>query len=250
MATKAIRVGLMVGANTFREPTLTAKLATTLDHISGGRAVLGLGAAWFEEEHMGYGLPFGSSASERLGWLGDALPIIRGMLHSESPSAREGSRYAAHNVRNDPPPIQRPLPILVGGGGPKVTLHLVAKFADIHDLSGTPDAVDQAELVLREWCAKVDRDPSQIERTAGVGPVFIRDSRKEAKRAQADAFARNGGAAPYQRWSPAGSPEDVAEELAPYLDGGRTHLVAGFPFPYDEETMVRLITEVKPLLER
>ena len=84
-ATERIRIGLMVGANTFREPALTAKMATTLDHISNGRAILGIGGAWFETEHEAFGLPFGDGFPERLRWLGEALPIMRGMLHGERP---------------------------------------------------------------------------------------------------------------------------------------------------------------------
>ena len=87
-ATERIRIGLMVGANTFREPALTAKMATTLDHISGGRATLGIGAAWFEEEHVAYGLEFGDGFPERLRWLAEALPILRGMLRGETPTAK------------------------------------------------------------------------------------------------------------------------------------------------------------------
>jgi len=86
-ATQRIRIGLMVGANTFREPSLTAKMATTLDHISGGRAILGIGAAWFETEHAAYGLPFGDGFPERLRWLAEALPIMKGMLHGGRPTA-------------------------------------------------------------------------------------------------------------------------------------------------------------------
>ncbi|MGH2513713.1 MAG: LLM class flavin-dependent oxidoreductase, partial [Candidatus Limnocylindrales bacterium] len=114
--TSTVRLGLMVGANTLREPSLTAKMVTTLDHISGGRAVLGIGAAWFEAEHTAFGLPFGDGAPERLRWLGEALPIMRGMLDGTAPTA-SGPRYAARAVRNDPPPVQRHLPILIGGGG-------------------------------------------------------------------------------------------------------------------------------------
>ena len=95
-ATENVRIGLMVGANPFREPTLTAKMATTLDHISGGRAILGIGAAWFEEEHEAFGLAFGSGFPERLRWLGEALPVMRGMLHGEEP---DGSRPALHARR-------------------------------------------------------------------------------------------------------------------------------------------------------
>ena len=93
-ATKQVRIGLMVGANTFRAPTLTAKMATTLDHISNGRAILGIGGAWFEEEHEDFGLDFGSGFPERLRWLGEALPIMRGMLDGTEPTAA-GPHYHA-----------------------------------------------------------------------------------------------------------------------------------------------------------
>jgi len=125
-ATARVRIGLMVGANTFREPTLVAKMATTLDHVSGGRAILGLGAAWFEEEHTTYGFPFGSGAPERLRWLREALPVVRAMLRGE-PGTAAGSRYHARAARNEPPPVQARIPLLVGGGGERVTLRLVAQ---------------------------------------------------------------------------------------------------------------------------
>ncbi len=134
-ATNDIRVGLMVGANTFREPALTAKMATTLDHISNGRAILGIGGAWFETEHEAFGIPFGDGFPERLRWLGEALPIMRGMLHGERPTAT-GPRYAAKEVRNDPLPIQERLPLLIGGGGEQVTLKLVAKYGDANNVGG------------------------------------------------------------------------------------------------------------------
>src|SRR6266545_1094222 len=93
-ATERIRIGLMVGANTFREPSLTAKMATTLDHISGGRAILGIGGAWFRTEHEAYGLAFGDGPPERLRWLSEALPIMRGMLHGERPIATGPRAFA------------------------------------------------------------------------------------------------------------------------------------------------------------
>src|SRR4029077_15319145 len=103
-ATERVRIGLMVGANTFRTPTLTAKMATTLDHISGGRATLGIGAAWFEEEHVAYGLEFGDGFPGGRRWWAEALPIRRGMLRGETPTAK-GPHYQARAVRNDPPPV-------------------------------------------------------------------------------------------------------------------------------------------------
>jgi alkanesulfonate monooxygenase SsuD/methylene tetrahydromethanopterin reductase-like flavin-dependent oxidoreductase (luciferase family) len=247
-ATERIRIGLMVGANTFREPALTAKMATTLDHISGGRAILGIGGAWFEEEHRAYGIPYGSGFPERLRWLGEALPVMRGMLHGEPPTAA-GPRYSANAVRNDPPPIQARLPLLVGGGGEQVTLKLVARYADASNIGGGFETVRRKEAILVRHCETVGRDPAEIERTTGIGVVFIRDDRAEAERLFREAFRRNRIA---RLWAdqPVGTPEDVAGVLAPYLEIGYRHLVAGFPATYDEESMTRLVTEVKPMLER
>ena len=160
-ATEKVRIGLMVGANTFREPALTAKMATTLDHISNGRAILGIGGAWFETEHIAYGLEFGDGFPERLRWLGEALPIMRGMLHGERPTAA-GPRYSAKAVRNDPPPIQERLPLLVGGGGERVTLKLVAKYADANNVGGGLATVKRKEAILlaalRDRRARPGRD--------------------------------------------------------------------------------------------
>ena len=128
--TSRATLGLMVGANTFRNPALTVKLATTLDHMSNGRAILGIGGAWFEREHEAFGIEFGSGFGERLTWLDEAAELMRDMLRDGTATAR-GPRYQAASVRNDPPPIQPRLPILIGGDGEKKTLATVARYADI-----------------------------------------------------------------------------------------------------------------------
>jgi alkanesulfonate monooxygenase SsuD/methylene tetrahydromethanopterin reductase-like flavin-dependent oxidoreductase (luciferase family) len=157
-------------------------------------------------------------------------------------------------VRNDPPPLQARLPLLIGGGGEKVTLRLVARFADMNNVGGGIDSVRRKEGFLRQHCAEVGRDEREIERTTNLGPVVIRDSIEEAQRALREIYAHNGGA---ETWSgrppeqqPSGPPEHLAEILAPYVELGYRHLVVGFPSPYDEETMVRLADEVRPLLSR
>jgi alkanesulfonate monooxygenase SsuD/methylene tetrahydromethanopterin reductase-like flavin-dependent oxidoreductase (luciferase family) len=248
MATSRVRIGLMVGANPFRTPTLVAKMATTLDHISNGRAILGIGAAWFEEEHRDFGFEFGSGFPERLRWLGEALPVMRGMLDGTEPTAA-GPHYHSEHTRNLPPPLQAHLPICVGGSGERVTLRLVARYADMNNVGGGVEGVRHKEEVLLRHCEEVGRDPSEIERTTGVGTVVIRDDRAEAERIALAAFARNRVARPWtdQPW---GTPEDVAEKLAPFLGIGYRHLIAGFPADYDEESMTRFATEVRPLLER
>jgi alkanesulfonate monooxygenase SsuD/methylene tetrahydromethanopterin reductase-like flavin-dependent oxidoreductase (luciferase family) len=247
-ATENVHIGLMVGANTFREPTLTAKMATTLDHISGGRAILGIGGAWNEEEHEAFGLEFGSGFPERLRWLGEALPIMRGMLHGERPTA-SGPRYRAKSVRNDPPPIQERLPIIIGGGGEQVTLKLVARYGDANNVGGGIANVTRKEAILLQHCETVGRDPSEIERTTGLGSVIIRDSRAEALKVQAAIFEHHGHA-DLGKDQPVGTPEEVAERLLPFLGIGYRHLIASFPSPYDVESMTRFATEVRPILER
>jgi len=244
-ATEHARIGLMVGANTFRNPALVAKMATTLDHISNGRAVLGIGGAWFETEHRAYGLEFGGSPGERLRWLEEAVKIMRGMLHGEQPS---GERfYATHEVRNDPAPVQERLPILIGGGGEKKTLRIVARYADACNVGGGFDNVKRKDEILRRHCGEVGRAESEIERTVGVGMAVIRDDPAEAQRVAHAIFERNGKAEPWKNQL-IGTPEQVADTLRPYLDIGFRHFIVGFPAPYDAESMERMITEVKPLL--
>jgi alkanesulfonate monooxygenase SsuD/methylene tetrahydromethanopterin reductase-like flavin-dependent oxidoreductase (luciferase family) len=243
--TERVRIGLMVGANPYREPTLVAKMATTIDHISGGRAMLGIGAGWNEEEARDFGFEFGSGPPERLRWLAEALPIMRGMLDGTEPSAA-GPRYRARNTRNVPPPIQQHLPLMIGGSGEKVTLRLVARYADMNNMGGGIEAVRRKEMILREHCAAVGRNASDIERTASVGTIFIRDARAEADRVCRATFESSRA----EPWYPhAGTPEDIAAELAPYLELGYRHLIANFPAPYDRESLTRLATEVRRLLE-
>ena len=141
------------------------------------------------------------------------------------------------------------MPLLVGGGGEQVTLKLVARYGDANNVGGGFENVKRKEAILVQHCETVGRDPAEIERTTGMGTVVIRDSRDEADRVQHEIAAGNGDA---EAWKdqPVGTPEDVAENLAPYLGIGYRHLVRGFPAPYDEESMTRMATEVRPMLER
>jgi alkanesulfonate monooxygenase SsuD/methylene tetrahydromethanopterin reductase-like flavin-dependent oxidoreductase (luciferase family) len=238
-------VGLLVSANTFRNPALVAKMVTTLDHISGGRAVLGIGAAWFETEHLAFGLPFGERR-DRLRWLGEALPIMRGMLDGTEPTAR-GEAYHARSVRNDPRPLHR-IPVLVAGDGPKVTLRLVAEFADACNVLWGIERVRTADAALLGHCASIGRDEREIERTLDIGAPVLRDSPAEARRVFDSIVERNGGG-PFWVDPIVGTAQDVVERCAPYLPMGYRHVIFDFPSPYDEETMVRLAREVRPRLQ-
>jgi F420-dependent oxidoreductase-like protein len=243
-ATQRATLGLMVGANTFRNPAVVAKMATTLDHISGGRAVLGIGGAWFGREHAAYGLDFGSGFGERLNRLDEAVELIRGMLHEESASAG-GRYYQARNVRNDPRPVQANLPILIGGGGEKKTLRTVAKYADAWNIGGDVERVRHKDEVLRRWCDTVGRDHTEIERTLQGGSVILRSDPAEAKRVAAQVGRHNGG---WKGPETTGTPEQIAERFAPYLDLGFRHIYFDLAAPFDEETLERLATEVRPAL--
>ena len=244
--TERSTLGLMVGANTFRNPALTAKMVTTLDHMSNGRAILGIGGAWFEREHRAYGIDFGSGFGERLDWLDEAVELMRAMLHGEEASAR-GVHYHASDLRNDPPPVNGHVPILVGGDGEKKTLHTVAKYADAWNTGGDLDFVRHKDQVLRQWCDRVGRDQAEIERTLGLGGVTIRNSRAEAERVDRLYRERHPG---YDDEPKLGSSEELVELLAPYVALGFRHIFYDVPAPLDEETLERFATEVRPMLEQ
>jgi alkanesulfonate monooxygenase SsuD/methylene tetrahydromethanopterin reductase-like flavin-dependent oxidoreductase (luciferase family) len=243
--TSRVRVGLMVGANTFRNPGLTTKLATTLDHISNGRAVLGIGGAWFDREHEAFGIPFGKSPGERLDWLAEAVPLMRRLLDGELVS-HQGHFYTFTDALCEPRPIQAHLPILIGGSGPKKTLPTVARYADGWNTSGTLDDVKASLDTLAGQCADAGRDLSDIELTVSF-PTIIRDRVEDAETARAKQLANNGmenlGGVPLLT----GSPEAIAETLRPYLALGFSTVIVRMPAPFDRETIDRL-PEVQALL--
>jgi F420-dependent oxidoreductase-like protein len=248
--TTRIRLGLMVGANTFRNPGLTAKLATTLDHISNGRAVLGIGGAWFEREHDAHGIDFGAGFGERLDRLDQAVGLIRRLLDGETVE-HDGPAYTMHEAEQLPRPIQKRLPILVGGSGPKKTLRTVARYADCWNTSGTPDEVAAKDAILREHCLAVGRDQAEIERTVSF-PIVIRDRRADAEVALAGLLDHNqveGGAEGMGVPVLLGPPADVAAELLPYRRLGFGTVIVRLPAPFDAETLAR-IGEVRAALDR
>jgi alkanesulfonate monooxygenase SsuD/methylene tetrahydromethanopterin reductase-like flavin-dependent oxidoreductase (luciferase family) len=246
-STSKATLGLLVSPISLRQPALLVKMITALDHISGGRAVLGLGAGWREEEHRRYGFEFGSSFGERLDWLRQALPVMRGMLDGTLPSSN-GGRYDIQEAVNSPSPLQAHLPIAVGGNGPKVTLRLVAEYGDMCNLVGTPDQVATAEARLVEHCEVAGRDPREIERTVLIRQPVIRDSQQEADMALSEIYAHNNS----EPWSKdmVGTPADLVEQLTGYIELGYRHLIFQFLSPFDLETMQRIAHEVRPQLEQ
>jgi alkanesulfonate monooxygenase SsuD/methylene tetrahydromethanopterin reductase-like flavin-dependent oxidoreductase (luciferase family) len=243
--TSRVRLGLMVGANTFRNPGHTAKITTTLDHLSGGRAVLGIGGAWFGREHEAFGLDFGAGFGERLDRLDEAVGLIQRLLDGERFS-HAGRFYTFTDAQIAPPPVQAHLPILVGGSGPKKTLRTVARYADAWNTGGTIEEVAARDAILRAHCADVGRDPATIERTVSF-PIVLRDDPADAARAFAALCAHNGTPDAGNVPTLLGSPAKVADAIRPYLDLGFTTVIVRMPAPYDAETLAR-IGEVRAAL--
>jgi alkanesulfonate monooxygenase SsuD/methylene tetrahydromethanopterin reductase-like flavin-dependent oxidoreductase (luciferase family) len=249
--TRRARLGLLVGANTFRNPALVAKLATTLDHISDGRAILGIGGAWFETEHTEYGIDFGHSPGERLTWLDEAVGIMRGMLDGEIVSAPQGGRYAVRDVRLLPYPVQPHLPIMIGGGGERKTLRTVAKYADMWNGMGRPETLAHKLEVLKRHCDDVGRGIGQIELTVGCKPI-IRSSEAEARRVWEAQMEHNRTPMSdveddHTFW--VGTPEQVAQEMIDRKALGFHTYIAELAAPFDDETIERWIGEVKPMVD-
>ncbi len=251
MATERIRLGLLVGAVTFRNPGLVAKTVATLDHISGGRAILGLGGAWFGLEHQAHGIDFGSGFGQRLDWLDEAVGACRGLLDGETVTSAPGGHYAFDHLRHEPLPVQAHLPIMIGGSGERKTLRTVARYADMWNAFGDAPTLAHKDAVLREHCAVVGRDPAAIERTVGCN-IVIRDDPGEARRVWDAQRAHNRmgdeDSEPDRLWI--GPPERVAAEIRSRVEVGFETITVELPAPYDVETIERLIGEVKPLVDR
>jgi alkanesulfonate monooxygenase SsuD/methylene tetrahydromethanopterin reductase-like flavin-dependent oxidoreductase (luciferase family) len=233
-------LGLMVGANTFRNPGLTAKLATTLDHLSGGRAVLGIGGAWFEREHDAYGFEtWGSGFGERLDRLDESVMLLRRLLDGERIADHAGRFYRMHDALVEPRPVQKRLPILIGGSGPKKTLRTTARYADAWNAGGSLEGLRAKDAILRERCAEVGRNPDEIERTTSVW-MAIRDDPAEARRVLAANAAANGDTLADDDLAYVGPPEKIADELRPIVELGFRHVIVDTMAPYDAETLERL----------
>jgi alkanesulfonate monooxygenase SsuD/methylene tetrahydromethanopterin reductase-like flavin-dependent oxidoreductase (luciferase family) len=249
--TTRARLGLLVGANTFRNPGLVAKTMTTIDHISGGRAIAGLGGAWFELEHTEHGIDFGSGFGERLDWLDESVAAIRALFAGENVTSAPGGRYAFDELRLLPPPIQERLPIMIGGSGERKTLRTVAAYADIWNAMGTVEFLERKIEVLHRHCDDVGRDPAEIEFSAGCKPI-IRDTSQEAHDLWEAQMEHNRTpmadvADDSTFW--VGTPDEVAQRMIERKSLGFHTFIAEMAAPYDDETLERWIGEVKPMVD-
>lgn len=185
--TNHAELGIMVTCNSYRNPNLLADMIRTIDHISRGRAILGIGAGWFERDYKEYGYEFGT-APQRLKALKAALPVILERLGKLTP-----------------PPIRQPLPILIGGGGEKVTLRLVARYASMWNIIAEPVDVKRKNDLLNGYCQEIGRDPAAVERTV----VMVG--------------------------------EKPLDKLQAYLDAGMTHFILGTGEPWNFAGVEKLL---------
>ena len=243
--TSRARLGLLVGANTLRNPGLVAKMAVTLDEVSGDRLTLGLGAGWMESEHRAFGFDFGSSPGERLDRLEESVSLIRRLLGGERVTHR-GRFYRLEDAVVRPGPRGGAIPVLIGGSGRRKTLRIVAQHADLWNGYGEPAEIRDACTILDAHCAAVGRDPSAIARTVTVN-VVVRDDRDGAL-AAFETYARRHAMQPGEdRPDIAGSAAQVAAGLAAYAAVGVTQAFWVFRVPWDLET-IRRAPEVRTLL--
>ncbi len=188
MLTQNVEIGTLVTCNSYRNPALLTHMANTVDHISHGRLILGIGAGWFERDYVDFGYDFGTAGS-RLRDLRDSLPIIKERMTKEIPA-----------------PVRNPIPIMIGGGGEKVTLKLTAQYADLWNGFGPPETWARKSGILDDWCAEVGRNPDEIERTVTVD--------RET---------------------------DLPNNLDAYAEAGATHFIMGMPVPIETEKIETLV---------
>jgi alkanesulfonate monooxygenase SsuD/methylene tetrahydromethanopterin reductase-like flavin-dependent oxidoreductase (luciferase family) len=249
--TRRAKLGLLVGANTFRNPGLVARLLTTVDHASDGRAICGIGGAWFELEHTAHGIEFGSGFGQRLDWLDESVAALHSLFAGETVTSSAGGRYQFDGLRLEPPPIQGHLPIMIGGSGERKTLRTVGRYADMWNAMGSVEKLRHKDEVLRRHCEEVGRDPAEIERTVGCKPI-IRDTEGEARRVWESQMEHNRTpmadvADDDTFW--VGTPEQLAERMIACRDIGFSTFLAEMAAPYDDETLERWIGEVKPVVD-
>jgi F420-dependent oxidoreductase-like protein len=211
--TKRVRLGLMVTGNTYRHPAVLANIGATVDIISHGRLDFGIGAGWNEFEHTSYGIPL-YKTGERIRRLGEACEVIK-RLWTEPSVDFDGKYYQLQGALCEPKPVQKPYPpFVIGGSGEKLTLRIVAQYADIWNfVGGSVDDLKHKMAVLDEHCAAIGRDPATIERSI----QWLID------------------------------PSDLAatrETLLPYIEAGATHIILNLRYPYPEGIVHRLVEEI------
>jgi F420-dependent oxidoreductase-like protein len=238
--TSTVTLGTLVGGVIYRNPALLAKTTTTLDIISGGRAIFGIGAAWNEEEADAYDIPF-PPLKERFERLEDALNIAR-LMFTQDEATYEGRHHSVRGALNNPKPLRGDIPIMIGGSGERKTLRFVAKYADACNVFGDVERVKHLMGVLDRHCEDVGRDPAEITKTRNSS-FIVGTTRDEVE--QKLQKLREAGV-PAERLGPslaiAGTPDELAEQAQAYKDAGLNGLTGSIPDVHDLEA-VRMVGE-------
>lgn len=241
--TSRVRLGQMVGCNSYRQPAVLAKITSTIDVISGGRLDWGIGAGWYENEYRGYGFDF-PKPKDRIGMLRESVEIVRSMW-TETETNFDGKYYKLSRANCDPKPLQQPHPpIWIGGGGEQLTLRVVATYADYSNFGGQPTEWARKREILKGHCAVVGRDEETIGKTWSP-EVFIR--RTEAEVVAAGSL--NLWGEPFESWRAGnlvGTPEQVSEKIQQYIDLGCTGFIPWASDYPSTETLELFATEVMP----
>jgi alkanesulfonate monooxygenase SsuD/methylene tetrahydromethanopterin reductase-like flavin-dependent oxidoreductase (luciferase family) len=218
--TKRLRLGVLVTGNTYRNPALLAKMAATVDQISNGRLILGIGASWYKEEHEAFGWDF-PDARERSDRLEEAVELIKALFTAKGPINYNGRYYKLNNAYFSPPCTQKPhVPIMVGGNGEKRTLRTLARFGDICNFDfnypGSPEVFRHKLDVIERHCEEFGRDPSEIKKTLHI---LIRLENDEKKAAE---FRKQRG-----EWFFIGSASFIIDRIQQYMDVGVEEIMFG-----------------------
>jgi F420-dependent oxidoreductase-like protein len=233
--TSRVRLGTLVTGNTYRNPCILAKQVAQVDVISGGRVILGIGAGWQENEHVAYGVPY-FTVPERLQRLEESLQILRSLFDNPLTNFT-GRHYQVKDAPLAPKPLQAHLPILVGGGGEKVTLRLVAQYADAWNIPGPIDVVRQKSEVLQQHCERAGRDPATVYRT-GAMLVNVQQS------------ATGGGLGHGPGWVQISHARDLVDVLTPFAESGVNEMIIHFnpalPLPQRKDLLSAFQADVAP----
>lgn len=236
MATERIRCGSLVYSAGYRHPAVLANALATIDHLSGGRAVLGLGGGWAEVEYRAYGIDF-PSAGTRLRMLEESIQCVRSLLHHDRTDF-QGEFFTMTDAQCVPRPVQDHLPVWVGGGGEKVTLRIAAAHADGWNIPFvSPETWARKSAILDEHCAEVGRDPKAITRTVNVGLVRDEDDLRQAFGGIAD-FVRPGVLI--------GAGQELVDRVGEYLDAGADAVIIAARAPFDVPALERFAEAVIP----
>jgi F420-dependent oxidoreductase-like protein len=237
--TSRVRLGQMVGCNSYRNPALLAKVTACVDVMSGGRLDWGIGAGWYEHEYRGYGYEF-PEPKVRIGMLEEAVEVVRAMW-TEPDTTYRGRWYRLEGAQCDPKPLQAPHPpIWIGGGGEQLTLRVVARLADRANFGGSPEQWAAKAEVLKGHCRSVGRDYDEITKTIS-GEVFVRETEDEVQAAG----TRSLWGEPFESWRSGnlvGTPDEVADKVAAYVDAGCGGFVP-WCSDYPDNTTLRLFAE-------